>query len=88
MTVGKNKKVYKGIYTQVHLNHIQNILKVGAPQMMKISSGSIYNLLVADLPSFVQRYIIRYLTYLHSSGYILLSSEKFFILQENDAAHD
>ena len=57
--------------------------------MMNISSGSIYNFLVADLPSFVQRYIKRYLTYLHSSGYILLSSEKFFfILQENDAAHD
>ena len=54
----------------------------------KISSGSIYNLLVADLPSFVQRYIIRYLIYLHSSCYILLSSEKFFILQENDAAPD
>ena len=33
-----------------------------------------------NLPSFVQRYIIRYLTYLHSSGYI--------ILQENDAAYD
>ena len=38
-----------------------------------------FHVLVPDLPSFVQGYIIRHLTHLLSSGYIL---------EEDDAAHD
>ena len=63
---------------QIYLIHIQNIM-VGAPQVMKTSSGSIYNFLVADHPSFIQRYIIRYLTHFHSSGYIFSFFRKVFL---------